>query len=148
MNIEKIKYLGIALASTAILSACTASSNTHGNMLQDYQIKEVKADHDNVTSVLRKLGSPTTKAPFDDNTWYYLGQKTQKRGIFDPEVVETQIVVVSFGDNGLVKEIIEIDDDKIDQIPYSQDKTETSGQEMTVIQQLLGNIGRFNPAEQ
>jgi len=145
MSIEKIKYLTIMLASTAVISACTPTTNVRGNMLQDYQIKEVQTGKDNTSNVLRKLGSPTTKAPFDDNIWYYLGQKTEKHGILDPQVVDAQVVVVSFNDKGIVKEIVKIDSEQMDDIPYSREKTHTSGQEVTVLQQLLGNLGRFNP---
>jgi hypothetical protein len=29
-------------------------------------------------------------------------------------------------------------------VPYVREKTPTSGQEMTVLQQFVGNLGRFN----
>lgn len=95
------------------------------------------------TNVLQSLGSPTTKAPFDDNVWYYIGQKTEKTGIFDPKVVDKKVVVVAFNEEGLVDTIEEVDAQMID-VPHVRRKTPTSGNDITVMEQLLGNIGRFN----
>lgn len=98
------------------------------------------------TNVLKSLGSPTTIAPFDDNVWYYIGQKMEKRGIFDPKVVEEKVVVVAFDEEGIVQTMEEIDAERID-IPKSREKTPTGGNDVTVIEQLLGNVGRFNRPE-
>lgn len=125
------------------LAACTASEAVRGNMIQDYQLKEIKTGVDTQSDILQKLGSPTTKAPFDDNVWYYLGQKTEKHGILDPKVVEERVVQVQFDSNGIVKAVNQGAPERLD-IPYDRDKTPTSGNEMNAMQQLLGNMGRFN----
>lgn len=94
-------------------------------------------------NVLRSLGSPTTKAPFDDNVWYYIGQKMEKKGVFDPKVTDEKIVVVAFNKDGVVEKIEKIDADRMD-IPRVRRKTKTGGNEITVMEQLLGNVGKFN----
>ncbi len=137
--------LGVTVAATFI-GGCTPTHNVHGNMVQDYQLTEVATGQDSRTDVLRKLGSPTTKAPFNDNVWYYLGQKMEKRGILDSKVTEERIVVVSFDEDGIVQNIEDIDNERI-ALPYERGKTPTSGNEMTVLQQLLGNLGKFNREE-
>ncbi len=135
----------IFLSLILMVAACAPTLAVRGNILKDYQIAQVQKGVDTQSDVLKKLGSPTTKAPFDDDTWYYMGQKTEKRGILDPKIVEEKIVQVKFGSNGLVEEIRQADPKRLD-IPYERDKTPTSGQEMTIIQQALGNMGRFNKA--
>lgn len=142
-----MKKLALFTLSLLILAACSASEAVRGNLVQDYQLKDVQAGVDTQSDILRKLGSPTTKAPFDDNVWYYLGQKTEKHGILDPKVVEERIVQVQFDANGVVKAVNQGKPDRLD-IPYDRDKTPTSGNEMTALQQLLGNMGRFNKSGQ
>lgn len=132
--------LGVALIG---LSACSPTKDVRGNLLQDYQISSVQAGVDTRSEVMRKLGSPTTTAPFDDKVWYYLGQETEKRGILDPEVKSERIVAVFFDENGIVTKLENVDPHRND-VPYVREKTPTSGQELTVMQQLLGNMGRFN----
>lgn len=125
-------------------SACTPMVANRGNLLEDYQMKEIQPGVDSRDEVVRKLGSPTTIAPFDDNTWYYLGQKTSKSGILDAKVTAERIVVVTFNaQDGLVDRVVERRDGRED-IPLVQRKTPTTGNEFTVLQQMLGNLGKFN----
>ncbi|MEM6781892.1 MAG: outer membrane protein assembly factor BamE [Pseudomonadota bacterium] len=131
------------MCSVLALSACTPTQATRGNIVEDHRMEAIIAGESSRTDVLRNMGSPTTQAPFDDNIWYYIGQKTEKHGIFDPEVVEEKIVVVAFNDEGIVQDVQEVDSDRVD-IPVVRRKTPTGGHEVTLMQQLLGNVGRFN----
>lgn len=136
----------LSLSCAVFLSACTPVIAQRGNMLEDYQLQQVKAGENTPSDIIRLLGSPTTKDPFDDNVWYYIGQETAKRGILDPEVTKERIVVVQFDPDGYVHRIGDMVDGHIS-VPISRDKTPTYGNDLTVIQQLLGNIGKFNPQE-
>lgn len=138
-----MKNMSLALLSALLVSACTPVSANRGNLLEDYQMKEIVAGQDTRDDVIRKVGSPTTIAPFDDNTWYYLGQKTEKRGIFDPQITEEKIVVVTFGTDGMVNTVTERRDGRED-VPVVARTTPTSGNEVTFVQQMLGNLGKFN----
>lgn len=143
------KTMLLASVSIALLgaAACTPTHATRGNLVEDYRLAEVTPGVSTRQNVLRSLGSPTTQAPFDDNIWYYLGQKTEKRGIFDAKVTEQKIVVVTFDADGVVQTAQEVDANRID-IPRVREKTHTGGNEVTPIQQIMGNLGRFNtPAE-
>lgn len=142
-RVKNFRHLACTAIAATLLSGCTPTSTVRGNMVQDYQLSEVVAGQDSRTDVLRKLGSPTTKAPFDENVWYYLGQETEKKGILDPKVKEERIVVVFFDEEGVVQDVKDIDNERVD-LPYVRNKTPTSGNEVTVLQQLLGNLGKFN----
>jgi outer membrane protein assembly factor BamE (lipoprotein component of BamABCDE complex) len=145
---KKFTFCAVLLASamlSAPLTACTPTEAVRGNLLQDYQLSEVKAGVDTQSDVLQKLGSPTTRAPFDDSVWYYMGQRTEKHGILDPKVVQERIVKVTFDPNGVVQSLKTEDGHRMD-IPYERAKTPTSGTEVTIMQQMLGNLGKFNKA--
>lgn len=129
--------------SVLLITACTPMTATRGNILDDYQMKELQPGLDTRDDVVRKIGSPTTIAPFDDKTWYYIGQKTAKKGIMDAKVTEERIVAVVFAEDGMVDKVLERKDGRED-IPLVQRKTPTTGNEFTVMQQLLGNLGKFN----
>lgn len=131
------------LASVAVISACTPTQSKRGNLVEDFRIAEVTPGISTRTNVLKSLGSPTTTAPFDDNVWYYIGQKMEKRGIFDPEVIDEKVVVVAFDDKGIVQTLQEINNDRLD-VPTVNRTTPTSGNEVTLLEQLLGNVGKFN----
>jgi outer membrane protein assembly factor BamE (lipoprotein component of BamABCDE complex) len=138
----KTLILSTAISLT-LLTACTPVTATRGNLLEEYELKEVLPGIDGKDDVVRKIGSPTTVAAFDDNTWYYMGRKTEKKGILDPKVVEEKIVVVTFDSDGKVGAVKERRDGYQD-IPIVQRTTPVSGNEFTFIQQMIGNVGKFN----
>jgi len=135
-----------ALIATLLIAACTPTQATRGNIVEDFRMAEIVPGVSSRTNVLQSLGSPTTVAPFDDTIWYYIGQKTEKRGIFDPKVVEKKVVVVAFNEEGIVQTIDNVDADMID-VPRVRRKTPTSGNDITVMEQLIGNVGRFNKSK-
>lgn len=138
------------LSAAAILigaSACTPTVAQRGNLLEDHQITKVEEGTSTRSDVLRLLGSPTTVAPFNEDIWYYIGQETEKKGILDPKVTEERIVAVVFNAEGIVEQVSDIDRERIN-IPLERDSTPTHGNDSTVMQQFLGNLGRFNPQEE
>ncbi len=131
------------LSVLVFATSCTPVVATRGNMLEDYQIATVTPMVDTKTDVAKKLGSPTTIAPFEDNVWYYIGQRTEKHAVMDPKVTKEKIIRVTFTPDGVVQEITPIANKRED-IEIVDRKTETGGNQITVIQQLLGNLGKFN----
>ena len=142
----KIRLL-LTLSIVLVGSACTPTIAQRGNMLEDHQLAQVTAGVSSRSDVLRNLGSPTTKSTFDNNVWYYIGQETEKRGILDPEITSERIILAAFDDEGILQTLSEIDRERMN-IPFERDKTPTHGNERTVVQELLGNLGKFNPNQQ
>lgn len=136
--------LPLLILSLTGLAGCTPMNATRGNMLEDYQMKEILPGIDGKDDVVRKIGSPTTVSTFDDNTWYYMGQKTQKKGIMDPKVTSEKIVTIVFAAaDGKVQSVTQKQDGRSD-IPLVQRTTPASGNDFTFVQQMLGNVGKFN----
>lgn len=144
---NRILTLTALTAGVLTVSACSPTVAQRGNMLENHQIEKVVTGVHTKSDVLRVLGSPTTQSPFNDNIWYYLGQETEKRGILDPKVTKERVIVVLFDEAGTVQTINEADPSRIE-IPIEDDKTPTHGNDMTIMQQFLGNLGRFNPPAQ
>ncbi|OFW88722.1 MAG: hypothetical protein A3J37_03340 [Alphaproteobacteria bacterium RIFCSPHIGHO2_12_FULL_45_9] len=140
--------LPLILLSFTALAGCTPMTATRGNMLEEYQLKEVLPGIDGKDDVVRKIGSPTTISTFDENTWYYMGQKTKKKGIMDPKVVDEKIVIITFAAaDGKVLTVAEQKNGR-EQIPIVQRTTPVSGNDFTFIQQMLGNVGKFNKPDE
>ncbi|MCB1721348.1 MAG: outer membrane protein assembly factor BamE [Rhodospirillales bacterium] len=131
-------------SALALVNACTPMIAQRGNMVEDFQVQQIVALESTRSDVLNNLGSPTSKSTFNPNVWYYIGQKTEKRGILDPKVIEERIILVAFNEEGFVEAIQDIDRERMN-IPYVREKTPTHGNETTVMQQFLGNLGKFNP---
>jgi outer membrane protein assembly factor BamE (lipoprotein component of BamABCDE complex) len=127
-----------------LCTACTPTHNIRGNFLQQKQIESVVVDEDSASDIIRKLGSPTAQSTFDNSIWYYIGQETEKSGLFDAAVIDEQIVIVTFDKESGTVNNVEIADAQSIDLPLEKSKTKTYGNEVTPVQQFLGNLGRFN----
>ena len=90
------------------------------------------------------LGTPTSVGTFDQNVWYYIGQKTEKVAFFQPSVMERRVVVVHFDDSGVVKEMKQLDASDGQEVEIVDRSTPTAGRELSFLEQMLGNVGRFS----
>ena len=130
-------------ACAAILSACAPTVDSRGNLPDADAVLQVQPGIDDRTQVAKLLGSPSTLATFSDKTWYYISKKTSRVAFWEPTVLDQEVLMIKFDDTGIV------DDMKVygleDAHPVTPDPniTPTSGRELTILQQLLGNLGRF-----
>ncbi len=138
---------GILFAIGAIgLSACAENINVRGNMPLDEDLARIAPGVHSRNDVARLLGSPSSVSTFEENKWYYIGQKMTEFAFFSPEVLERKVFVVSFGDTGTVEETKTLgladgqDIDPVDRV------TPTEGRKLNVFQEIFGNIGRFGSA--
>lgn len=138
---------GVLVAATVLsLPACGNNVQVHGNLPDPELVAELRPGADRRQDVAELLGSPSTVSTFDDSRWYYIGQKTSQFAFMRSEVLERSILVVSFDGSGRVDRTRTYTlEDGQDIDPVSR-ITPTEGRDLTLLQQLLGNIGRF-PAE-
>lgn len=95
--------------------------------------------------VVALIGSPIAKAPFDDSTWIYVSQITRPVIGGTQSVRSQHVYAVSFDASGVLRDIVQ--KDKADALPVQvvARTTPSPGTTASFLQQLLGNIGRFNP---
>lgn len=128
--------------SVLALAACAPIHNTNGVFLSPDDVAKIQPGA-NRGDVLQTLGTPSTTAVFDDNTWYYVGQKTEKKAFFDTKVTDRKVYEAKFDETGTLISFQEVQGEAVD-VPLVRRKTPTSGHDLTAAQQLLGNLGRFN----
>jgi outer membrane protein assembly factor BamE (lipoprotein component of BamABCDE complex) len=142
---------GLAAAPIAIaalgLAACTSSISTHGHRLDDAALAQIEPGQSAQGDVIQLLGSPSSLATFDDRTWYYVSQRTERHSFYHTTVVAQDVVAIEFDEQGTVSRIDRHDLNGAREIDLVDRETPTSGNEMSVLEQFLGNIGRFNPTD-
>ena len=138
-------FLGASLLALS-LSACESRKNTRGNLLDPERVEDIRPGELNRDEVVEILGSPSSITPFGSDTWYYISQRIETFAFFEPKVMERQIVVVSFDKKGIVSKIDTLGLEKGQKIIPVARKTPTHGNEMTVLEQMVGNLGRFKKA--
>jgi outer membrane protein assembly factor BamE (lipoprotein component of BamABCDE complex) len=141
------KYLIIAVLAALPLAGCIKNTSTQG---YTYQSKEAIIDNLNKgnnskSDILRKLGAPSSKSAFGAETWYYIFSKSQHVAFFSPEVIEQRILAISFDKKGRMTKLKNYGQDDIRELEFVSEKTKTEGHDLGLAEQLLGNIGKFNP---
>lgn len=142
-------YLFLAAGVVAVgLSACESRMDIRGNLLDPERVVEITPGEQTRDEVVAILGSPSSITPFGDDTWYYISQRTETFAFFVPKVTERQIIVVSFDKDGKVAKVDTLGLEQGRTIVPIDRKTLTHGNEMTVLEQLVGNLGRFKKSNQ
>jgi outer membrane protein assembly factor BamE (lipoprotein component of BamABCDE complex) len=133
-----------ALAGVSVIGGCTPSVVTHGHQLDGQKLAQITPGVTSREEVARLLGTPSTVATFNDGNWYYISQRYEGANFFQQDLVAQDVVTVTFDDRGVVSDIEKSDMTTAMAIQPDPDQTRTMGNELSVIQQLLGNLGRFN----
>ncbi len=135
----------IALLAATAGTACTPTRTQHGFLSESREAVQVQVGVDNKTTVLQRLGSPSTTAAFDQTSWYYVSSTDQRFAFYRPRTVERDILVVRFDANDNVASVDHYGVDRGRVIAYNHDHTPTRGRELGLLEQLFGNIGRTPP---
>jgi outer membrane protein assembly factor BamE (lipoprotein component of BamABCDE complex) len=125
------------------LGACAQDIHVRGNIPDTEVISKISPGVHSRIDIQSLLGSPSTISTFQDSKWYYIGQKSTLFAFFEPEVLERTVLMVSFDETGMVettRTYALADGQPIDPVDRI---TPTEGRELSIIQQLLGNLGKF-----
>ncbi|MEX1107278.1 MAG: outer membrane protein assembly factor BamE [Dongiaceae bacterium] len=141
----RIALIGSLCGSLCLLAAaCGGKYDVRGNEPDPEKVLAVHPGIDTRQQVSQLLGTPSTTSTFDPNTWYYISKRTEQYAFFDPDIIDQEVLVVKFDDGGLVSDmyIYGVEDGRV--VEPVERTTPTYGQELTLMQQLIGNFGRFN----
>ena len=133
----------LVLASVVLLGACTPITSYQGFQAVEANPKDVKVGLDSKATVMDRLGSPSAVAAFDPNTWYYISQVSDQMAFRTANIRRRDIVAIAFNkgdDKVLAVNAYSLKDGHV--VPYNKRATPTRGRELSVIEQLLGNVGR------
>jgi outer membrane protein assembly factor BamE (lipoprotein component of BamABCDE complex) len=131
-----------------VLSACSYIApppQTRGNMVDLDALNELVPGIATRADASSLLGSPTTKASFDDNRWIYIGERTRKRIASTEGVVKQEVVVLIFDDKGVLRQVKRMSGKDSLPVDVVERTTPTPGGHASLMQELIGNVGRFNP---
>lgn len=145
MSAFALRFATVAMAVGALaLGGCDPIVDVRGHVPQPGVVEKLEVGSQSRDDVLRLMGSPSAVASFNDDTWYYVTQRQEAMAFFEPKVAEQKVIAIRFDDNGRVKEIknYTLKDAKV--VDMVDRKTPTAGKELTVLEQIFGNVGRFN----
>lgn len=129
--------------AAASLSACAPVTSYSGFQAIESDPKDVKVGTDTKSTVRGRLGSPSAEGAFDNNTWFYMNQLKSRVAFKRPEVIARNVTAISFNKDSEVVESVNnytLKDGKV--VAFNGRETPTRGRELTILEQILGNVGR------
>lgn len=134
----------VAAAAILALAACETVIDVRGYVPDEDGLSKIQIGVQKKTDVSDLLGTPSSVAPFGDDTWLYISRKTKTVAFLEPKLLEQQVVAIVFDDTGTVSDVRRIDmaDGKV--IRHVARVTPSPGKELTFLEQLIGNVGKFN----
>jgi outer membrane protein assembly factor BamE (lipoprotein component of BamABCDE complex) len=131
----------------ALLPACSVVETPRtlrGNKVDADQLKELVPGTSTRADVTSLLGSPTTRATFDDNEWIYISETTRTRVGRTPGVLAQNVTVLTFDDKGVLRGVKRLNEEDSRPVDVVARATPSPGSDASFLQQLLGNVGKFN----
>ncbi len=131
------------LLAVLVISACTTITQNNGA-----EIRQVKLDEIGPSStkpqIYELLGSPSTKSIYGDETWFYITSQIRRELIKSDKILKQNVIAITFDKANHVSNIEVYDINDRRDFANESDTTPTAGKPLTVMEQLLGNVGKFN----
>jgi outer membrane protein assembly factor BamE (lipoprotein component of BamABCDE complex) len=138
-------FFPVILALVAV--ACVSRTTVHGDAIEQDRLKQIIVGTHTRSDVAAAFGTPSSVSPFTADTWYYISARMSGFAFWPDEEVERQVVVVSFDERGVVSKVETLTLDDGRDVNVVSRQTPSFGEDMSMIQQFLGNIGRFEKAQ-
>jgi outer membrane protein assembly factor BamE (lipoprotein component of BamABCDE complex) len=136
--------LALAVVSVA---GCSGTVDQRGNLPETDKLAEIQPGTTTRDQVVKILGTPSSTGVFDDKNWFYISRKTKQFAFLSPDVLDQQVYVVHFDGNGVVASVDRKDLADGRDIEPAPGATPAPGRELTFLEQVLGNLGRFNKSK-
>ena len=139
INLNKTLVISLSLH----VFSCAPIIENRGYVFDEKVIAKVEIGKTNASQILELLGTPSTTSTINATTWYYVYSKAETTAFNPPTITKRRVLTVGFDEKSQVENIGEygLEDGNI--ISYVERSTPTRGRELTIIQQLFGNLGRL-----
>src|SRR5678815_5880300 len=137
-----------ALALPLAVAGCETIVDQRGFAPTPGSVEKLEIGSQSREDVVRLIGSPSAVATFNPNTWYYISQKQESYAFFKPAMIEQNVLQLTFNESGRLQAMKKYDLAASRDIEMVSRITPTAGKELTVLEQIMGNVGRFSGPRQ
>lgn len=139
-----IPFFTLTMFLGLTVSACAPVIQNHGNKPSQDVLELIEPKVQTKNDVLAMLGSPSSITMFEEETWLYISSKREQVAFFKPDELEREVVAITFdGNTEKVSNVITATKEDGAHIVISAKETPTSGHSFTFLEQMFGNVGRF-----
>jgi outer membrane protein assembly factor BamE (lipoprotein component of BamABCDE complex) len=130
------------------ITGCATTVDQRGFAPTPGSVEKLEVETQGRDDVVRLIGSPSAVSTFNPNIWYYISEKQESWAFLKPEIVDQNVMQLTFNESGRLQGIKKYDQKDGEHITMVSRITPTAGKELTVLEQILGNVGRFATPQQ
>ena len=123
---------------------CTPTLVSRGYPLTAETLIRVQHGMQTRDTIRAMLGTPSFAATFGDETWYYIWSREMQFAFHLPTELERKVIAIHFNSSDLVREVSTYSLANGNTVELIKRVTPTTGKKISLLQQLLSNIGRFS----
>jgi outer membrane protein assembly factor BamE (lipoprotein component of BamABCDE complex) len=139
-TLSAVACLAVALLALP-LASCGAQIDRHGHVFIDVDLAQIQPGmtKDQVTLA---FGSPDTTSTVSGGAFYYISTTQKSYAFFKPWEIDRKVVAVYFDQRGSVQQVDQygLKDGVV--IRYAKDETPARGKDLSVLEQIFGNISQ------
>lgn len=126
------------------LVSCAPVVHRHGYVFDDVDTSLFKRNETTLADVTALLGTPTITSTIDKRAVYYISSRIEAYTFYKPVETDRHVLALFFDDTQKLTDYAEygLKDGNI--IAFVERETETSGRELSFLEQIFGNLGRFD----
>jgi outer membrane protein assembly factor BamE (lipoprotein component of BamABCDE complex) len=145
-HVTKTLMTAALLGSGIMLGACAPQYKNHGYIPLQENLDQITVGRDTRDTVAATVGVPASAGLLTNSGYYYVRSRRKAIGFLAPTEVEREVVAISFSSKGVVQNVERFGLERGNVITLDRRVTSSPVSDKSFIRQLLGNIGRFNPA--
>lgn len=147
MNTRHLPFPAVLALAAALLAGCAKDIDARGNLPQPEALAQLAVGEQTRQDVRGLLGTPATTAVFDDETWYYISAHTTQYAFYPNHELDRTVYAISFDERGILKDVRKLGLEDGQNVNIASRETPTKGREFSLIEQLIGNLGRLSNSQ-
>jgi outer membrane protein assembly factor BamE (lipoprotein component of BamABCDE complex) len=141
------RRLGFAGILAAGLTGCADNIDPRGNAPMPDALAQIQPGRVTRSDVVALIGTPATASLFGEDHWYYISSHFQTVAFYAPEELDRQVIVIDFDKAGTVTAVRKLSLQDGKEVEMVARATPAPGKELSLLEQLIGNIGKFGAPE-
>jgi len=145
-HVKKTLLTATVLAAGLTLGACSPQYSNHGYIPPQEDLEKITVGQDTRDTVAETVGVPASAGLLTNSGYYYVRSRRQAMWFMAPRETEREVVAVSFDSNGVVQNVERFGLERGNVVTLDRRVTSSPISDKSFMRQLLGNLGRLNPA--
>ncbi|MEO1563696.1 MAG: outer membrane protein assembly factor BamE [Pseudomonadota bacterium] len=133
----------VAVFFASVLLACSPTFDNHGYVPEPDVIEQLQVGTDDKLTVEERIGRPSSTGVLDEQGWYYIQTRIRNFAYQQPEVIEREILAISFDSSDRISNIetLTLTDGQV--IAFNRRVTELPVRGPNFWQQIVASVGNI-----